>query len=100
MKSKNGPVVFAIVVSMFGSGAQAAATKAVDISPKLAVNATETIAADPSVASYDLKLAKKPSSPCDAAESKHGHGASSDPCEPNESDVQPVNPYMGVGDGD
>jgi hypothetical protein len=100
MKAKKLSIAFAIAVSMFGDGAQATTTKVVDISPNLAVNAGETIAADPGTASYGLKVAKKPASPCDAAQSKPGHTASSDSHEPNESNVQPVNPYMGVGDGD
>ena len=99
MKAKNTSAVLAIVGFVFGGAAQATAAKPVHISPNVSANAPETIASDASRVS-DVVNFTKPTSPCDAAESKRGYGSSPGPAKTNDSDSQPVNPYMGVGDGD
>jgi hypothetical protein len=99
MKAKNTSAVLAIVGFVFGGAAQATAAKPVHISPNVSANAPETIASDASRVS-DVVNFTKPTSPCDAPDSKRGYGASPDSTKTNDNDSQPANPYMGVGDGD
>jgi hypothetical protein len=99
MRAKNTSAVLVIVGFVFGAVPQATAAKPVHTSPNVSANAPEIIASDASRAS-DVVNFTKPTSPCDAAESKRGYGSSPDPTKTNDSDSQPVNPYMGVGDGD